>query len=387
MLGKTIISGLSMKVLVNFSPLKAGGGQNVAINFLIGLRNVDVGDTELVFLVASGSDVERYLENAADFTYYKAPRNPVFRILFERFLFGQVMKKEGVDLIYTYFGLGWFPKKYRQVSGSADSNLYYPEIDFWEKDKGFRRLRRWLVDRYRIFGLRYCHTIVFENEALERKGRKLFGLNNTRYIRPSIAKEVAHQPYTLPPGLSREHPVGLFLCGWHYNKNIMSIPRLAALFKERGKPFQFLLTAPLDGSAMHNEFQDLVCRLGVEDMVFVVGPVAKECLASLYSQSSFVFLLSKLESFSNNIIEAWMFGVPLVISDEEWSREICGDAAIYVDRLSAEQIVDTICQFDSSPEKIRDLLENAERRLTEYPSIESRVDAELEMLRSVYQGN
>jgi glycosyltransferase involved in cell wall biosynthesis len=134
----------------------------------------------------------------------------------------------------------------------------------------------------------------------------------------------------------------VFLCGWQVNKNVLLIPEIAYHFKKHGINFNIILTAPNDFSILHKQFLELVSNYDVEDMITIVGPVKKEELFSLYSQIDYVFLLSKLESFSNNIIEAWTYKKVLVISDEEWSHGICKNAALYVNRDSPSEIVSKI---------------------------------------------
>jgi hypothetical protein len=90
----------------------------------------------------------------------------------------------------------------------------------------------------------------------------------------------------------------------------------------------------------------------------------------LYEQIDFVFLLSKLESFSNNIIEAWNFKKPLLISDEIWSRSICSNAAVYVPRNDVGQIVSSIEKLIEDKIFHNLIIENGSRQILSYPNID-----------------
>lgn len=366
-----------VRLLVNFSTLKEGGGQNVALNFLYTVEAQPIEGIACYYLVAENSEPHRYLKNNGSQCYIVAPRNALKRILFEFFCGWFYLMKYNIDIVYSYFGYAWFPRCWPQVSGSADSNLYFPEINFWEGYHGLSRLKKGLVDRYRLYGVKRSDAVVFENEALEERARRLFRLRQTRVIKPSICFNEIQVDFELPfigvHGAKR----GLFLCGWHLNKNIMLIPRLAEEINRRGRTFDFILTAPLDGSKIHKQFSNLVREYNVEDMVHVIGPVHKDQLCSLYGQIDYVFLLSKLESFSNNIIEAWYFGKPLIVSDESWARSICQDAAVYVNRDSVMDIVDKLCVLLDSSDMQRCKVECGTRMLLDYPSIESRIKQEI----------
>ena len=50
-----------MKILINLSTLKKGGGQNVALNFLFSLKNLASTDQDFYFFVAKDSAAHKYL--------------------------------------------------------------------------------------------------------------------------------------------------------------------------------------------------------------------------------------------------------------------------------------------------------------------------------------
>jgi glycosyltransferase involved in cell wall biosynthesis len=123
------------------------------------------------------------------------------------------------------------------------------------------------------------------------------------------------------------------------------------------------------------------------ELVTIVGPVAKDQLLSVYSQVDFVFLLSKLESFSNNIIEAWHFGKPLVVSNEEWAKALCGDAAIYVDRDSPCSIAEVLIETARHPARIDAVVSAGRNQLQRFPAISERILMELKFVESVVQSS
>lgn len=376
-----------MNILINFSTLKSGGGQNVAMNFLHAIENMNIKDVSLYYFVAEGFSLHNYFKQKKYINFYAVPTHPIKRIIFEIFQSKKILMAQKIDIIYSYFGIGFFTKDIPQVSGSADSNLYFPEVDFWNHYHGMSRLKRKLIDMYRVWGLKRATAVVFENKALEKRSYKLYGLKKTVTIKPSINFDFESQEYSLLVTIKPGTPLGLFLCGWQYNKNIMLIPDIALELKKANQDFHFLLTAPLDNSQIHQEFIELVRKNRVEDMITVTGQIKKEELASLYSQIDYVFLLSKLESFSNNIIESWYFEKPLIVADELWSREICQDAAIYVNRDSALEIANTLISYIGDSDLLKDILSNSQKVLDEYPSIEERIEKEMEFVKNVYKNN
>ena len=374
-----------MKVLLNLSTLKKGGGQNVALNFLHSLENLGLLNDNFHFFVAEDSAPLKFLSKNKGDNYTVLPSNPVKRILFELFSSKKILSAKKIDIIYTYFGIGMFTKKIPQISGSADSNLYFPEINFWTHYKGISRLKKWIVDSYRIWGLKRADAVVFENELMLERSKELFGLKETTFIKPSINMDVSSRDLELLEVSNK--PRGLFLCGWQLNKNIMLIPEIALHLKKNDIPFEFAITAPIDKSDMHLKFLDLVKQNNVEEYIKIIGSVKKEELASLYQKIDFVFLLSKLESFSNNIIEAWFYKKLLIISNELWAKSICKESALYVERDDSKMIADEIVRALKNDEIRSQIIKNASKEILDYPTINERTIAELNYIRQVYEAN
>lgn len=376
----------NLRLLINFATLKTGGGQNVAMNFLhaIGDDQSLAADFALSFLVARDSDPHRFLTKLNRYRYYVMPRNPVFRILTEIVFGSYIIFREKYDIIYSYFGFGFFLNRTPQVSGSADSNLFFPEIDFWRHYKGLPRAKKWLVDFYRVATLKMATAVVFENEVIENRARNLFKLANTVVIKPSVNIS-SDKEYVEFGEVAADTKKGLFLCGWQLNKNIMLIPEIAAELKRRNQSIIFILTAPKDGSAQYREFEKLVEFHGVGDFIEIIGQVKKTQLPDLYNKIDFVLLLSNLESFSNNIIEAWYYGKPLLISDALWARSICNASALYVNQSSSSDIAEIVSRVISDDVLVNSLVISGRRSLAQYPSIGMRVQEELSYMKHVYE--
>jgi glycosyltransferase involved in cell wall biosynthesis len=376
-----------MKVLINFGPLKSGGGQNVALNFLFGLDSADLTNTDLLFLVAENSGIHRYLERVGKYPYWIVPKNPLARIMYERFVAKRVIKREKVDIVYSYFGFGVFGSGVTQVCGSANSNIYFPEIHFWVNCSVLYRFKKYIVDQYRIWGVRCASAVVFENLAMQVRGEQIHGLGNTKLIKPSVAIDPNCDRFEMPNSVPRGSFKALFLCGWQENKNVARIPDIAAETRRLGGGCHFILTAPPDGSQMHRRLVARAHELGVENAIEITGPVDKSRLASLYEQVDCVLLLSKLESFSNNIIEAWFFQRPLIVSSLEWARAICKDGAIYVDRDSPDEIAEMLLRLASNREFCNGVVRAGLAELKGYPSIVERINEEFRYLKYVLANN
>lgn len=373
-----------MNILFNFSTLKIGGGQNVALNFLNDLIKRNSIKPTYYFLVVKDSTIHQLLlDNNVEniFTTYSSP---IKRILKELFYVSSIVRKYKVDLVYSYFGHALFRGKIPQVSGVAISNVFFPEIDFWQGSRLSVFVNK-LIDKYRIYGVKKADALIFENKSMEKRSHLLYGIQSekTTFIPPSLNLSFESTDLNLPK-LQKDATKLLMLCGWQLNKNIMNVPIIASHLKKKNKKFQFVITAPLDNSKYHKAFIELTERYQVQDMIYITGSISKSQLKSLYEQIDFVLLMSKLESFSNNIIEAWYFNKPLIVSNEAWSRSICNDAAYYIDRSSTTKTAESIITFNMNENLQQEVINQGLLELKTYPTITEKTDMELTFLNKIY---
>jgi glycosyltransferase involved in cell wall biosynthesis len=80
-----------------------------------------------------------------------------------------------------------------------------------------------------------------------------------------------------------------------------------------------------------------------------------------------VLLASRLESFSNTIAEAWMHRVPLLASDLDWARGICGAGAEYFRFDDAGDLAQRILALRDNQDLVRQRTEAGYRILMTYP--------------------
>jgi glycosyltransferase involved in cell wall biosynthesis len=372
-----------MRILVNLATLKRGGGQTVGLNFLTTLFTGGYDLNNFIFVATKNSEIHKFLSSNSNIKYFTVPKIPIQRMLFE-FLFGFfLIKKLKIDVIYTIFGLGLYPRNVFQVIGSADSNLFFPEIDFWEGFNKFGRLQKKLIDKYRIFGLKRASAVIFENESMLERAKILFKIKKAVFIKPSFIDVFNKSDIIIDSDTMATK--GLFFCGWQKNKNYLIVPRLAYELKKRKINYQFIITANKDFSTNHLQFSHLLKKYDVENMVAIIGEIRKEEISSLYGQVSHVFLLSKLESFSNNILECWYFKKPLIISDEIWSNSICKDAAFYVNRNNVGQICNVIEMLLLQPDVVSAKILSGIMEFGTYPLIHQKIKQELDFIKQSYE--
>src|SRR5690606_28839867 len=99
----------------------------------------------------------------------------------------------------------------------------------------------------------------------------------------------------------------LILSGWHKNKNIEIVPDILYHLNKKGiKDINFIITV----SPNHPEsikLSNKANELNVKDKIIYFDSVNPDEVYHLLEKIDAIILMSLLESFSNNIIEAWYF--------------------------------------------------------------------------------
>jgi len=370
------------RYVINLGTIKKGGGQSVALNFLSSFKSLNFID-EFSFIVPKNSDVKTFCIKNNLAIFYTVSQNPILRILQELVPLSFMFNRYNIKAVYTYFGFGLFITSIKQVIGSADSNLFYPKLDFWSEYSGLAKLKKKIIDNYRILGLRIAHAVIFENEALKIRATEIYKLKNTFYVPPSIKMDAELTDEIKIERKKKEKIKLLFLCGWQLHKNILLIPKLAHEIKKNGLSYEILFTSYYDESNISLKFQKLVEKYGVAKYIKLIGPVKKSNLPELYNCVDAVMLLSKLESFSNNIIEAWYFKKPLFVTNSDWALSICGEAAFYVERDDACNILESVRNVINNKTKSKYYLDHAKSNLENFPSIKQKTIKEINILRSL----
>jgi glycosyltransferase involved in cell wall biosynthesis len=88
------------------------------------------------------------------------------------------------------------------------------------------------------------------------------------------------------------------------------------------------------------------------------------------------------ETFAHPLVESMACGIPVVASDIPVHQEICGDAAMYFPRFSAEALVEGLAQLATSPETSRHMANAGLERSKEF-SWKTHVDEILRLCRSL----
>lgn len=147
-------------------------------------------------------------------------------------------------------------------------------------------------------------------------------------------------------------------------KNLRRLVKAFGRLKEMGLPHKLVLAGPRGWSM--DGFQEQIEELKLGDSVLMLGYIPDEDLPSLYSLATVFVFPSIYEGFGLPPLEAMACGTPVLSSRNSSLAEICGDAAVLVDPLNEESLLDGLRQVLESKELQAQLGEIGRKRAAEF---------------------
>jgi glycosyltransferase involved in cell wall biosynthesis len=154
---------------------------------------------------------------------------------------------------------------------------------------------------------------------------------------------------TISEALGIQEPYLLFVGSLKPHKNIFTLLRAFALLRKRRDIPQRLLIIGHD-ARWKSLLVEECSRLGVHDTTYFVPYVSQELLPKVYAGADLLVMPSTIEGFGLPVLEAMACGTPVVCSRAASLPEVGGDAVLYFDPASPEELAATIERILSSTE-------------------------------------
>jgi glycosyltransferase involved in cell wall biosynthesis len=363
-------SAVKPRILVNATTMVVGGGIQVGASFVEYASNAQHVCCEFTFAVT-----EQIRDNLPT-RLHSDPRIKVFRTSPARILGGRRSRAllKGIEkgfrphIVYT-MGLPSYTR-FRSPEVGRYTNPWEinPAPLPWYALSWKDRLAGFLRARYRLLWASRACLFETQTEAAKRGivNRLRIPADRVKVIPNSVnpafvgSSEKATQP---------ERDVVVFcLAAPYLHKNLGSIPDVALALRSvcPERDFSFVLTVP-SGHHIARELAKKSERLGVAGMITNVGPLKVAECVSFYRKADIVFLPTLLEVFSATYLEAMAMCKPIVATDFEFSRAVCGDAAQYYDARSTRAAAQAIAALATDPGLRREAVERGRSQLRMFP--------------------
>jgi glycosyltransferase involved in cell wall biosynthesis len=374
-----------IEAAVDFSGIKSGGGVQLALNFLEEIKSIRDSRLNLHYIFPPEGALHSYGRTLNDISCIFSPPGVVSRLAFEHGVLQRWFRLKNIKVCYTYFGAGLpCPPSIASVVSVAYPIICYPESPYWSYVMCLPKLRARILNHARVQRLKKATTIVSETAVMQRRLARLLD-------RPE--KEILVCPPAVTAFLTSKitSPVLTFniLCisGLSKHKNLWRLPEIAKELKRRVPPgipdFKIHITASREAWISSLPSVALTIWEDVRDHFIFHGNVHPSDIQRLYSDADLLLSLSDLESFSNNYMEAWRARVPLVASNRDFAREICGSSAAYVEPHDPKAVARAILALFQDHSRQAAMREEGDQLLARLPS---RCDKAKQILDLIVEG-
>jgi len=367
------------RLLVDATNIKVGGGLQIAVSVITEMINVNPDEFDITFAVNENVAQQLDFDNIQKIHVINTSirtMNP-----FSRSRNMLVSLSDGVDVVFTIFGPPfWSPKKSKHVVGFANAwivskaSLAYSKFGFVERQlvKIKNGVLAKLLYAQNRFYITETNTVqkLFVNK-FKSETCKITVIPNTL---PYIYTEETVKFDLLPQIYSKSFKL-VSVTHNYPHKNLDIISNVGEKLEQLGFDFVFVVTIDKEEySNMSSCFQRYT---------YNIGPVSiSECF-SLYQQVDALFMPTLLECFSVSYLEAMFHRLPILTSDLDFAHDICDNAAVYFDPLSATDIADKISILIKNDQMIRLLTDAGTEIINNHPKNADKVDMYLKHIATI----
>ncbi|MEA2625846.1 MAG: hypothetical protein QOD06_1891 [Candidatus Binatota bacterium] len=243
-----------------------------------------------------------------------------------------------------------------------------PDLYVQGKSRARFRLGRWLERR----ALRRARGLIAISEHTRRDLVSLLRIPEERIaVTPlGIDAHLAPAPEAAIAALCRRHQLSpgylLYVGGIDRRKNVPFLLEVMRLLLEKRPETELVLAGNYRDDPDYPELIGRIQRSGLERAIRLLGFVAEDELAALYSAAAVFVFPSLYEGFGLPPLEAMACGSPVVAADRTSLGEVLSPAAVLADPTDAGGFARAVLSVIDVPSRRRELSEAGRRRAADF---------------------
>jgi len=299
-----------------------------------------------------------------------------------------------IDLVFTMAGPAYV--KFKQIHVLGISNPYITHTDFQGLTIG-KNIKYIFITSllllYQAFYSRKADFWIFQTKE-SRNGyikRYFVSKNNTFVVSNSIGTEFLDyykdKPIVLP---NKNTTINIFCPAAGYlHKGLHLIPLIAKELNFIAKEtynFKFILTIDKKSDLWLNIYEKSKKYL-IEDKIENIGPYNYTTVMHYFDSANIVFVPSILETFTASYLEAFASKRLLFVADKKFAKDICQDAAVYIDPFDAIATAEKINFVINNPNSQKEKIEKGVEILKLYGTQKERFEKIISYLNQKGENN
>jgi len=333
--------------------LRDAGGLSVGLNVVTSLSEVGP-EHEYLLVLPTGVGYEALKLPPRCETYFYRRPGMIGQRWFEKSTLPRLARHFRPDIVW---GLGNFGL--RRPPCPQAFLLHMPQFLYDKRHMPhltcIERLQLWLMRKRMVDSLPATQLVFCQTQTAAARFRQRFRFSGQVAIMPNAVSRFA-SPATdhSPPIFSQLQGKTVLFCLTKYypHKNLESLVELFKRHGERLRDVVVLFTIAAGGTDLHPRAGPFLQQLetpALRGRLINVGPLEQRELSGYYRHSSALILPTLLESFTVTYLEAMQFDCPVLTSDLDFAREVCGEAAIYFDPWNVDSMCAAVVRLRDDP--------------------------------------
>jgi glycosyltransferase involved in cell wall biosynthesis len=369
-----------MNILINCSNLKIGGGLQAVHSFLYELLEYPQ-HKYIVLLSRQMSEIINETDFGQNFIFIHYAIKFSWRG--KNTDLDKIVAKHKIEKVFTIFGPAYWKPKVFHVCGYAKSHYVYKESPFFTQLSLKEKIKLKIKEIIHLHSFRQAQILITENENITERLKKIIPdkkivtvTNNYNQIFDNV--KLRDKSIRLP----EYNGLTLLTVSANYpHKNLQIIPKVISQLIENNPDFKFRFVLTLT----EQQF-GLKPNKDIKNHILFIGEVSINQCPYLYEQSDFLFLPTLMECFSASYAEAMRMQKPILTSDLNFAKRLCGEAALYFNPLSVQDIAEKIVMLANSKQLQSNLIENGNRQLLKFDNYKERAKKYLEIIENANFG-
>lgn len=352
-----------MRILINTTNLKVGGGLQVAYSVINEFKHFPEHEYHVLMSpqLQNVLNTDDFSDNFRFYQFEANPTNSTKDLFVHRKNLYKIEKKVRPDFVLTVFGPAlWKPRK-RHMVGFANGYFLFYKTRFIQKFILTSLLKKitYYLRRKIMFQQLKAEGDIFwvETKLAQRELCKVLSIGEEKV--QVIPNTYGSQYENVKPEKKYNDIFSfLYLASNYEQKNLPFFNLLIPVLLKRNIQCRFYLTLT------DESYKRLFTDENIRERLINLGPVDPEKAPEIYNKADALFFPSLLETFSANYPEAMKMERPILTSDLPFAHDVCADAALYFNPYDAEDAADKIEQIINERQLREMLIANGNKRLT-----------------------
>lgn len=370
-----------MKILINCSNLRVGGGLQVAHSFLYEIKR----NIEHHFLVVLSENLQPQI-NKDDFGQNFQFVNYSVKPSVTKTIFGRDKQLDDFEhifqpeVVFSVFGPTYWRPKAKHICGFAKPDYIYKDSPYFKQISFFQKLKLNAMEFFHMLDFKKNNDLLItENPDVTRilaqkVPQKVVTVTN---FYNQIFENESLWDKSILIDESKETIKLLTISANYPHKNLAIIKKVIPVLKKQFPAFQFKFFLTIDRSEFGISETD-----SLNQNIEFLGKVTINQCPNLYSQCDFLFLPTLLECFSASYCEAMFMQKPILTSDLSFAKGICGKAAEYFNPMDENDVANTIYELAINNELQNKIKKNGIPQLKTFDSSQIRAKKYIELITS-----